>query len=525
MLKIIIVIPKIPSRRYFRFIYFAFADGTNDFTQTLNISSFHDIKPEDCTEDPSKVYCRKWADFAKFQIVKLNDNCDNYEIKTEFNDSLSTVFNIANLYLYGAGEADNQTWPIQANAMKDESFVSKKRNSQAVLEAIWFTSKGSYVYVYPEVPLFVSFNNSALRFTANRKSPYIRGRVTVLKYKVCHYENIKIAYQRAIEDTLEKPTGTPDFRMVKLPIWSTWAKYKADINESRVLEFANSIKQYQFPSSQIEIDDKWETCYGSLTVDTGRFPNMKRLVSRLKSYGFRVTIWVHPFINVDCQEFFTHAQKNNFLVKNQNDKVVTQWWNGIASYIDFTNPAAVDWFLTRLKKLKAETGIDSFKFDAGESSWSPQVPVFHVMSDNHPETILQAYVNAAATLGDFIEVRVGRGTQRYPIFVRMYDRETTWTGRLGMDTMIPEMLHMNVIGYNYVLPDMIGGNGYDQIVTEEMFIRWLQINVFMPAMQFSYPPWDFGEKVCNLNIVPQQCPNYSGTLTKFTPSPTWFSRI
>ncbi len=223
---------------------------------------------------------------------------------------------------------------------------------------------------------------------------------------------------------------------------------------------------------------------------------MKGLVSRLKSLGFRVTIWVHPFINVDCNEFLTYAKKKDYLVKNQNGVVMTSWWNGNGSYIDFTNPAAANWYLSRLNELKAKTGIDSFKFDSGESSVSPQVPVFHVMTDNHPETILQAYVNAVATFGNYIEVRVGRGTQKYPIFVRMLDRETAWTGRLGMDTLIPELLHMNVIGYNFVLPDMIGGNGYAQTkVTEEMFIRWLQINVFMPALQFSYPPWDFGEKV------------------------------
>lgn len=54
----------------------------------------------------------------------------------------------------------------------------------------------------------------------------------------------------------------------------------------------------------------------------------------------------------------------------------TQWWNskkGEAAYIDFTNPAAADWYETRLRKLLADSGIDSYKFDAGESSWAPQV--------------------------------------------------------------------------------------------------------------------------------------------------------
>ena len=52
------------------------------------------------------------------------------------------------------------------------------------------------------------------------------------------------------------------------------------------------------------------------------------------------------------------------------------------------------------------------------------------------------------------------------------------------------------VGYPFVLPDMIGGNGYaddpldqSQIPSKEMFIRWLQANIFMPAIQFSFVPW------------------------------------
>ncbi len=43
------------------------------------------------------------------------------------------------------------------------------------------------------------------------------------------------------------------------------------------------------------------------------------------------------------------------------------WWQGVlASYVDYTNPEAVKWWSDRLEKLRADYGIDSFKFDAGE---------------------------------------------------------------------------------------------------------------------------------------------------------------
>jgi hypothetical protein len=50
---------------------------------------------------------------------------------------------------------------------------------------------------------------------------------------------------------------------------------------------------------------------------------------------------------------------------------------------------------------------------------------------------------------------------------------------------------------------MIGGNGYsvDDPLEEsaapprELYIRWLQANTFMPAMQFSFVPWAYDEEV------------------------------
>lgn len=351
------------------------------------------------------------------------------------------------------------------------------------------------------VPLFVQFQNNTLHLIAKRKPPYFRGNITLLDYRICKYNNVKIAFKHAIADTLGLPVSAPSYNMVELPVWSTWAKFKTDINESVVLEFAESISSHLFPISQLDIDDRWESCYGSSTVDTHRFPDMKRLVRQLHSKGFKVTLWVHPFVNSDCQPYFTFGLDSNYYVRDKNGSVLTQWWNGVCAHIDFTNPEAASWYETRLKQIIAETGVDSFKFDAGESSWLPQVPFFSTNGDDHPETNLKMYVHTASSFGRMVEVRSARQTQQYPVFVRMIDRESRWTGRLAASTLIPTLLHMNVIGYPFVLPDMIGGNGYgNDVISEELFIRWLQITVFMPSLQFSYPPWNFSDKVTEINF-------------------------
>ena len=48
---------------------------------------------------------------------------------------------------------------------------------------------------------------------------------------------------------------------------------------------------------------------------------------------------------------------------------------------------------------------------------------------------------------------------------------------------------------------MIGGNGYKGAPSRELYIRWLQVNVFMPAMQISYVPWMYDQVGYEANTV------------------------
>lgn len=66
---------------------------------------------------------------------------------------------------------------------------------------------------------------------------------------------------------------------------------------------------------------------------------------------------------------------------SEDGVVETSWWNNNgtrAAYIDFTKAAAKKWYIDRLTALKAEILVDGYKFDAGESSWSPLVRTIFV---------------------------------------------------------------------------------------------------------------------------------------------------
>lgn len=417
-------------------------------------------------------------------------------------NALRARIDISDLHLYGGSEHMISEWPVDKIKFVENVFVTKTEYYQAVLEPYWLMSNGFYIYVDNAVPLFISVDSKhSFELIAKNIAPYVKQNLKLgLNFTLCKFKNVRVAHIHAVKNFLGKPSSLPDIRRVRLPIWSTWVKYKENIDEKIVYNYAEEIAQQGY-GGQIEIDDNWESCYGSLTPNENKFPDLKKLVNNIKRLNFTVTIWVHPFVNIDCEPTHSIGLKNNYFVQNINGDTATRWWRGKASYIDFTNPKATKWFRKRLDNLRSTYDIDSFKFDGGESSFSSHLGKYHIMSNDNPETIVKEYIKMIAAIGTNVHTRVARGTQQYPIFVTMMDRNSNWDKNLGLPTLITQLLQMNIIGYSFVLPDMIGGNFYGVEANAELFIRWLQANVFMPSLQFSIEPWYYGSEVNFVTII------------------------
>ncbi|XP_018572975.1 myogenesis-regulating glycosidase-like [Anoplophora glabripennis] len=425
-----------------------------------------------------------------FEITWTSESSNNKEFKDCFD------LKKGELNWYGGPERWSQKWPVEKLTIdKNDPYVIKKSDNFAVAERYWLNSLGAYIFLDDRVPLYVDQNFSEdgkVCFTANLTGPYINRTRTILKYAIVALDNPKEAHLHAINNYLGKPSGYPDERMVREPIWTTWAKYKRDITDETVLEFAQDILDHGFDGGQLEIDDDWERCYGAQEFKSTQFADIKNTVSKLKQMNFRVSLWVHPFVNSDCESVASYGVEKDFFVKNTTGHSKGVWWNGLSAYqIDFTNPHAARWYAARLNKLRYSPGIDSFKFDAGEVDYSPQPATYpNVDQELIPNILTGSYIRHCSKFGRLIEARSAWRTQDLPVFTRMIDKDSSWTLDNGLYSLITTLLQMNMNGYPFVLPDMIGGNGYNYNPTVELIIRWTQANVFMPSMQFSYLPWD-----------------------------------
>ena len=122
------------------------------------------------------------------------------------------------------------------------------------------------------------------------------------------------------------------------------------------------------------------------------------MTTSLNSQGYRTTLWVTPFVNTDSDVF---NKESKYFIKSQNGSVlINSWWEGKGAHVDFTNKEAQNWFVSRLEHIKNSTGIDSFKFDAGELNWvNPDFKFSDQSIQQSPALISKLYTETCARLG------------------------------------------------------------------------------------------------------------------------------
>lgn len=304
---------------------------------TLNLNSKSIIANQtvkDCgPKDPHSICV--YSGEIEHTKIKIDPKSEVVEISREINDPDGEIADcyqlVDGVQWFGGPQIRYQHWPIQNMYFEEEPYVTTHPTNIAIAERYWLSSRGIYIYASEKDPLFIDQNNvedKHLCLIAKNKKPYPRRDKITLRYEIGVFDSPKSAHRNVVEKHFGKPRGHPNPLMVEHPIWSTWAQFKVNVDEAVVLKFAQDIKKNGFNNSQIEIDDNWETCYGSAEFDPLKFPDIRGLVNQLKDLGFKVTLWIHPFINENCEESYIEAFNKGYFVKNEKNEVHTTWWQG-----------------------------------------------------------------------------------------------------------------------------------------------------------------------------------------------------
>lgn len=290
------------------------------------------------------------------------------------------------------------------------------------------------------------------------------------------------------------PSGDiPDSLFFSVPQYNTWIELMYNQNQKDILKYAENILQNEFPVGVFMVDDNWQKYYGNFEFKPERFPDPKGMVKQLHEQGFKIMLWVCPFVSPDSPEF-RELQSKGFLVKQKGTAgaAIIPWWNGYSASYDLSNPEAVEYFKQQLRQLQKEYGIDGFKFDAGDIGHYDN-PYLEFYDKSATSVDMCEYWVKIGVDFPFNEYRAGWKMGGEALVQRLGDKDYSWN---ALRLLIPDMIAAGLLGYAYTCPDLIGGGQFASFLNidqskmdQELIVRSTQVHALMPMMQFSVAPW------------------------------------
>lgn len=382
-------------------------------------------------------------------------------------------------FWWGGLSADGLRMPYgEQTLFRDLDGESSGNQAQPLL----ISSHGRYVW--SDKPFSYRFEGGVL--TVDSKY----GRVVSGKHGV----TLKDAFSFASKNFFPANGKLPEPLMFTRPQYNTWIELMYDQNEAGILKYAQAIVDSGYPPGVLMIDDNWQEDYGTWEFSSRRFHDPKAMMSRLHRLGFKVMLWVVPFVSPDSA-VYRDLSKRGLLIKEKpagsdtaERDVIIRWWNGASAVLDLTNPKAREWFDARLRHLVDTYGVDGYKFDAGDASFYAGNLISFQPALANDHTTYFAQVGLSYPLNEF---RASWKMAGLPLAQRLRDKSHSWE---DLRELIPGIVAQGLMGYAFTCPDMIGGGEFTSFldganVDQELVVRSAQVSALMPMMQFSVAPW------------------------------------
>ena len=290
------------------------------------------------------------------------------------------------------------------------------------------------------------------------------------------------------------------------PVWSfgVWMSRMTYFSAEEVNAVCRRLRQEHYPCDVIHLDTGWFKtdwlCEWKFNEE--RFPEPEKFIRSLRENGFKVSLWQLPYV-AEGAEQIEEARANDYIGragKQQSSTGSNFSTLDYAGTIDFTYPAAVNWYKGLLKRL-LDMGVACIKTDFGETIHEDAV-----YKGMKPELLSNLYALLYQKAAYEITREVtgegivwGRsawaGCQRYPLQWGG-DACSSWDGMAGT---LKGGLHYGLSGFAFWSHDVPGfytlPNFMNSIVDDKVYVRWTQMGVFSSHIRYhgtnKREPWHY----------------------------------
>jgi alpha-glucosidase len=226
-----------------------------------------------------------------------------------------------------------------------------------------------------------------------------------------------------------------------------------------------------------------------------RYPALPDRIAELAARGIRFLGYVNPYLADDGMQY-QEALSAGYLARRQDsdEPYLVDFGEFDCGVVDFTNPAALDWF--------AEAVIGREMLDFGLSGWMADfgeyLPVdlrLHDGSDpmlmHNRWPVLWAECNARAVASRELTgeavffMRAGfSGVQAHCPLLWAGDQSVDFTRHDGIGTVLTAALSAGLVGNAYSHSDVGGYTSlHGNVRTADLLMRWCELGAFSPVMR------------------------------------------
>ncbi len=230
--------------------------------------------------------------------------------------------------------------------------------------------------------------------------------------------------------------------------------------------------------------------------NTEKFPNPKQFIERFQGAGVDLIPNIKPAFLCDHPMYSEIAEKGLFVKNSDGTPFVTEFWDGLGSYLDFTNPDAREFWIKNVEDKLLNLGIKATWNDNNEFDIKDENAV--ACGFGHPVnaarirpvlTYLMVYSSYLAQIKKQPNLRPFLSTRSGNIGVRRYAQ--TWSGDNSTDWNSLKFCHyigltMSLSGFYFYGHDLGGFSG--EMPSRELLLRWLQLGLFEP--RFTIHSWN-----------------------------------